>query len=508
MMFIAHQIQKKDEITYRRYRSFLNIPMLKTCLLSLFIFLIFMPAAVRGETYRISAGGTIRVISWPVEDKMYLEVVNETSEYRRIRSRVRRFDLNEMEVGQVFFSQSDFLDWKAMVESLKKGKTPEVKRIMQLFKDEKKTYLDGYNADNEIDTGTRKLIVESLDDLIERRDLYDRKSFNESLLNDKAKALIDLGINNLDQEQIHSLNRYLIESAFPGIIAKSRTTRDTMKEVSKDKMYYLDPDNKRINSYDFKTGDFVVEESGEVLLKQKLEFKVDMPGNYAIEGRPRKYWIITPIFNRKDMFLFYFYGRHLSSFTLLTYSFEKKESRTFNDFIKVVNYSYPYVFDYNEGNYFYDELEIFSFNPFDEGKTVIYEHKADKECRLSKVRARNGVLYFAVSQEKTLYCHTLYTLFSYDIKTRSLKKLHSDIDDFILSKNLIALREFKITNPSNSDGIHTLKIFDKDGKQLLSREVDDQVDYIISPSEDKIAVIKPADLEYQYLVTIIDIPGR
>lgn len=507
-MFIAGKIRERNKIIFCLRRLSGNFPVLKACILSLFFLLLFIPPAAHGETYRISAGGRIRMISWPENDSIYFEVINGRMYESIDRSTIKRLDLSSDESGHPFFSECDILDWKELNARLKKGETPEIRRIVELLDDKLREQITEKNAEDEIYWCTRDEIITGFEKLCGRKNLFDNKIFNESKLNDRGMRLLKRGIDKLDNEELYQFNRYLIESAFPDIIAKRRIISLKFEEDNLNRSYFLEPTGRRTICYDSESGEFIVEEAGEVLLKKNLGFRNRLRGNFAIEGEYIPNCVITPILNREDLFLSY-HGRWADSPpSLLSYSFQRRECKMSDNFDMIRDDHRPYVFDHNEGNYFSYEMEIFSFNPFDDGKKVIYKHETDFYCPILKVRARDGILYFAVSKDKTLYCQTLYTLFSYDIKTHSLKKLHSDIDDFILSKNLIALREFKITNPSNSDGIHTLKIFDKDGKQLLSKTVDDRVDYIISPSEDKIALVKYADPEYYYLVSIIDIPGR
>jgi len=65
-------------------------------------------------------------------------------------------------------------------------------------------------------------IVQSLNGILPRRDLYDEDAFSTIVLPDDAKLLLRRGADVLSEEEVRILNRLLLEAAYPQEIAKNQ----------------------------------------------------------------------------------------------------------------------------------------------------------------------------------------------------------------------------------------------------------------------------------------------
>lgn len=114
------------------------------------------------------------------------------------------------------FEMDDITDWKKFTDKLIKDNTPAVARIREFLGEKIDAIVSRINSGDE---AARVEMIDSLNILLERRDLYDEKSFENISNNKKAKRYLKKGVKYLRREDLQSFNRLILESAFPGFIS-------------------------------------------------------------------------------------------------------------------------------------------------------------------------------------------------------------------------------------------------------------------------------------------------
>jgi len=123
--------------------------------------------------------------------------------------------------GSALLRVEDILDWPALcarlVSEAEAGDPSPGNRIWTLLpKDIRTLVRDGARA---------KAIRDALNHIIASRDLYDQKAFERVALPDEATRLVARGVKDLSDDEVQRLNRLLLESAYPDLIAKSAVPR-------------------------------------------------------------------------------------------------------------------------------------------------------------------------------------------------------------------------------------------------------------------------------------------
>lgn len=294
----------------------------------------------------------------------------------------------------------------------------------------------------------------------------------------------------------------------------------------KERRYFLEPIGKREIYYEMKSDLLIIKEGEKTLLECKLGYQhpaIIRPLN-AISEAPPSNSMIPIISNKEDFYLYYWinlYGTHiiegrahkygLSKHYLFAYNFKNNQHVIVeNPKFDFINYLlFQRVLDYNEGTYLIgeDRNTLFYFDPIQkEKKTIFTIHNANlilDGIFCPKVRKR--LIYFLSTSVKSKYPFDRENLYFYNMNDKSIGLLFSNIKDYTLSKNLIALKEVS-ANRNNNDEV--LKVYNHDSNLLLSEPIHPLSLFVISPSEDRIAVVEQAAFKnssFGYKLKIYDI---
>lgn len=149
-------------------------------------------------------------------------------------------------INRITFDVDDIQDWCGLLKQIKEqansvGLSPG-KKIWSKFDSETQTSIDEWEGKKEPDTAMKCVIIETLNKLLEARDLYDKDSFKDIDPAQLPKNILSKNMLNAPINEVRIFNRFLIEASFPGNedfdsdkIAKNRLV---VKVCEKDKEEY------------------------------------------------------------------------------------------------------------------------------------------------------------------------------------------------------------------------------------------------------------------------------
>jgi hypothetical protein len=149
---------------------------------------------------------------------------------------------NNPAIKDALFRVEDVLDWIAFLKQLKDQDTKKEpnpgKRILSKFDQKTLTLINEWKEDKEPDDALKYATIESLNKVLESRNLYDSESFKDIDFADVPKKILDKNLDIIPTEELKILNRFLIEAAYPGKIAKNRLIIRINKENSEWECWY------------------------------------------------------------------------------------------------------------------------------------------------------------------------------------------------------------------------------------------------------------------------------
>ena len=169
---------------------------------------------------------------------MYHEIAHYffTTEWKEIKNKMREI-LRKLIKGSSLLSMDDILKWEDILESLKEQKTPDKKRIWELFDKEVKKIITKWKYGKKFDKKSKQLLINGLNKIIKNREFYSDKAFNKIELSKEATNLLRKGIKNLSENDVQKFNRLLLETIYPQEIAKSLIKKDREKEAFLEKQF-------------------------------------------------------------------------------------------------------------------------------------------------------------------------------------------------------------------------------------------------------------------------------
>lgn len=113
--------------------------------------------------------------------------------------------------------KDEILNWEGLLKSLKEHKTPSVNRIYKFLKPEIKKNIA--RTDDYLDDDSRLLLLANLNEIISRKDFYDRKAPGDVNIGDEGMKFIEKGMT--EPSEIKRLNRIIFEYIYKNEIAVS-----------------------------------------------------------------------------------------------------------------------------------------------------------------------------------------------------------------------------------------------------------------------------------------------
>ena len=161
--------------------------------------------------------------------------------------------------GSSLFSVDDIIDWPALCSQLNSVRDTDQpgpnRRIWSLLSQETQSDIEAASRGNRLKEEQKSTIVNALNEILSRRDFYQKQDVPNIPISTEAEKLLDLRRKDLSPKEIQRLNRLLVEAAYPheivksqvGEIARSRTeeitksqteeiTRSRTEEIAKNKI--------------------------------------------------------------------------------------------------------------------------------------------------------------------------------------------------------------------------------------------------------------------------------
>ncbi|MEQ8225224.1 MAG: tetratricopeptide repeat protein, partial [Candidatus Eremiobacterota bacterium] len=113
--------------------------------------------------------------------------------------------------------KNEILNWEGLLNSLKEHKTPAVNRIYMFLKPEMRKTIA--RADGYLDNDSQLLLLADLNEIIKRKDFYDRNAFGNLNIGDEGKKIMEKPVS--DPSEIQRLNRIIFEYIYKNEIAGS-----------------------------------------------------------------------------------------------------------------------------------------------------------------------------------------------------------------------------------------------------------------------------------------------
>ena len=119
------------------------------------------------------------------------------------------------------FRRNSVLNWPGLVQQMKEQSQADSpspgKRIWQLSSARFKTAIDAAtkNEDSpDVDRRAMSVIVDEFNQLLPKRDFYDKASWQQTTLSQEAVDLVERGVDKLSDEDLVLLNRLLLRAAY------------------------------------------------------------------------------------------------------------------------------------------------------------------------------------------------------------------------------------------------------------------------------------------------------
>ena len=136
---------------------------------------------------------------------------------------------NPKKDGSITLTGNSILNWDNLVGSLKNSQSPLVKRVYNHLSTSSRELIDSLPENNELSKKDKKTILNALNELIKRKDFYDKSVFGGIALSEDGKKLLSKTIEGLSDDEIEHFNRLILEAIFSEDIAKTYNEKD--KEI-------------------------------------------------------------------------------------------------------------------------------------------------------------------------------------------------------------------------------------------------------------------------------------
>ncbi len=129
----------------------------------------------------------------------------------------------------------DILDWEAFGVRLREGAPPDANgpraRVWQLLPPEARGAAEELASGAEPTDERRRALVDGLNAVLERRDLYEEEAFARIAVPDTASDLLRRGRQEISGRQVVHLNRLLLEASFGRTLREVRTPFDNFHKA-------------------------------------------------------------------------------------------------------------------------------------------------------------------------------------------------------------------------------------------------------------------------------------
>jgi len=162
-------------------------------------------------------------------------ITNNIEDYQKKYDAARKRELEHIssepidELDPYRFYQEEIMDWRSFMVSLKENRNPVEEKIMSMLDTRSRAYINNQDKNQPVSETAMKAVTKSLNELLESRELGKiaesmKKEGNTDLLRDKTLELLELGVDNLEPENLRQESPVLsAKNPMPSISMKSST---------------------------------------------------------------------------------------------------------------------------------------------------------------------------------------------------------------------------------------------------------------------------------------------
>ena len=121
--------------------------------------------------------------------------------------------------GPVTFDHRSMTDWSGFVtrmrSNIREPASPAIARVWERLDEETKLEILAISEESRLESRQKVQIAEQLNNVLKRRDLYDKTAWQGTGLGPRVESPLRRGIENLSDVDVVQLNRQLLEAVFP-----------------------------------------------------------------------------------------------------------------------------------------------------------------------------------------------------------------------------------------------------------------------------------------------------
>ena len=161
----------------------------------------------------------------------YTTIGKNVNQAARLEALNKTFD-----PGSPLLSDEDILDWNRLIMKLKDPDNEAIKRVKMLLNEDCRKLIDNWTSDLEYDKIEKDIVINSFNELLENRELFDKNTFKNIQLNQATQKLVSKGLQQLTKEETEKLNRLLLEAIFSLCINKKYKSYILVSDVTHEKL--------------------------------------------------------------------------------------------------------------------------------------------------------------------------------------------------------------------------------------------------------------------------------
>ncbi len=126
--------------------------------------------------------------------------------------------------GSATISANNIRDWAALMSSLKQRVDPHMAQVWEYLDENSKKIISNWQVGVTIEPEMQRTLLNGLNGVLGEGDFFDKDAFGSLGLRKEGQKLLKKGINNLDNQEIMTLNRLVIDACFPIAISKCKSS--------------------------------------------------------------------------------------------------------------------------------------------------------------------------------------------------------------------------------------------------------------------------------------------
>ena len=155
---------------------------------------------------------------WEKSSKVMIKISNNLKKNKKEKVKVITPVIDSNENGFLLLQEADVLNWEKFLENLKSHYNILEAKMFILLSEKAKKEINNHKKGE--DFSQQQLIIDELNKILCRKDLYDPVVFKDFALSKEMKGYIKKGINTLSPCQVRKFNRLLFDSIYSGKIIK------------------------------------------------------------------------------------------------------------------------------------------------------------------------------------------------------------------------------------------------------------------------------------------------